>query len=227
MASLISYTHVPLAFVKTEGHSSQRRLGIRRVPISLKKRSVITVTSQVSDEKLAVVEKALDLPVESSHKVDVSVHEGSSNEETLSDLAAKLLKGSFLSLALAAALLGPVVDGAMAAQSGGRVGGSNFRSSARPPPPRVPPRVSRSNTNIYVAPPTVIAPPIYGGGFYGPPVVGGWGWTPFSYVAPGAGVVVGVGGFSFFTFLISLAIFGAIFNAIRSIFRRRDDNDYY
>ncbi|KAH7290884.1 hypothetical protein KP509_30G067900 [Ceratopteris richardii] len=125
-------------------------------------------------------------------------------------------------LALAAAVtgfvaLGPTGD-ALAAKSGGRVGGQAFRSA---PPPSAGPRRSgpSSRTNIYINPPS-FAPPLFGG--YGSPYFGGWGWSPF--YAPGPSIAVGVGGgFSFFTFFILLSFVVGIIN----FFRRRDDEDDY
>eukprot|EP00271_Cylindrocystis_brebissonii_P009001 TRINITY_DN2357_c0_g1_i1.p1 TRINITY_DN2357_c0_g1~~TRINITY_DN2357_c0_g1_i1.p1 ORF type:complete len:266 (-),score=23.30 TRINITY_DN2357_c0_g1_i1:482-1279(-) len=98
-----------------------------------------------------------------------------------------------------AALLTAPVDSAIAAQTGGRVGGSTFRSSSqqqraappsqqrysRPPPPTI----NRSRTNIYVTPPPIVAPPLFGGYFYSPPpppviLGGGGGGAVFSYSQP-------------------------------------------
>ncbi|MCO5596724.1 hypothetical protein L7F22_050792 [Adiantum nelumboides] len=129
-------------------------------------------------------------------------------------------------LALAAAVAGLVgispTGDALAAKSGGRVGGQAFRSA--PPPssgPRVSgPRVDSRRTNIYVNPPSYRAPPLFGG--YGSPYYGGWGWSPFSFFAPGPSVAVGVGGgFNFFTFLIFMSIFIGVLN----FFRRKSNDD--
>ena len=46
-------------------------------------------------------------------------------------------------------------------------------------------------TNIYINPP--VAPPLGGYG-YGSPFFGGYGWSPFTFFAPGPSVAVGVGG---------------------------------
>ncbi|EPS65443.1 hypothetical protein M569_09335, partial [Genlisea aurea] len=49
-------------------------------------------------------------------------------------------------------------------------------------------------TNVYINPP--VAPPLVGGGYYGGlPFYGGWGWSPFTFFAPGpGGLAVGFGG---------------------------------
>ncbi|KAI5056785.1 hypothetical protein GOP47_0028603 [Adiantum capillus-veneris] len=123
-------------------------------------------------------------------------------------------------LALATAVTGFVVfsptGDALAAKSGGRVGGQAFRSA---PPPSAGPRVGGPSrrTNIYINPPSYGAPPLFGGYGYG-----GWGWSPFSFFAPGPSIAVGVGGgFSFFQFLILSSIFVGVFN----FFRRKGDDD--
>ncbi|CAI5959367.1 unnamed protein product [Closterium sp. NIES-65] len=129
-------------------------------------------------------------------------------------------------LAAGALVMSPALV-ADAAQSGGRVGGQSFqRSRAAPPPPRQRTQI-RSNTNIYVAPPVTVAPPIYGGGFFAPsPFFGGWGWSPFTVVTPGPTVAVGVGGGGlgfFFDFFIFSIVAGIVFGFVRGLFRRDDD----
>lgn len=127
-------------------------------------------------------------------------------------------------MALATAVAGLVIfspaGDALAAKSGGRVGGQAFRSA---PPPSARPRIDNSRrTNIYVNPPSFGAPPLLGG--YGSPYFGGWGWSPFSFFTPGPSIAVGVGGgFNLFGFLLLMAFAASIFN----LFRRRDDDDYY
>ncbi|CAI5502634.1 unnamed protein product [Closterium sp. Naga37s-1] len=129
-------------------------------------------------------------------------------------------------LAAGALVMSPALV-ADAAQGGGRVGGQSFqRSRAAPPPPRQRTQI-RSNTNIYVAPPVTVAPPIYGGGFFAPsPFFGGWGWSPFTVVTPGPTVAIGVGGGGlgfFFDFFIFSIIAGVLFSIVRGLFRRDDD----
>ncbi|KAF3327449.1 hypothetical protein FCM35_KLT07567 [Carex littledalei] len=128
----------------------------------------------------------------------------------------KLVKLAAVTLAAGVLALGSV-DGAMAAKSGGRVGGQAFRSAPRSSGPRI----NNSRTNIYVNPP--VAPPLGGYGGYGVPFFGGgYGLSPFSYFVPGPSVAVGVGGGLdvFFWFLI----FGTVGAVVRRFFGRRDDD---
>ncbi|TVU08668.1 hypothetical protein EJB05_42079 [Eragrostis curvula] len=139
------------------------------------------------------------------------------------DLGVKLGKLAMVALAAGVLALGPV-DDAMAAKSGGRVGGQAFRSAPRSAPSG--PRINNSRTNIYVNPP--VAPPLggYGYGGYGSPFFGGWGWSPFTFFAPGPSVAVGVGG-GFDTLFLFLVL-GAVVGAIRRFFdRNNDDYDDY
>lgn len=115
------------------------------------------------------------------------------------------------------------VDDASAAKSGGRIGGQSFRSSA----PRSSPRMSQnSRTNVYINPP--VAPPLVGGYGYGfgSPFYGGWGWSPFSFFAPGPSVAVGVGGG--FDTIVLFMVLGAAAAVVRRFFgsRNEDDDDY-
>ncbi|KAL5549248.1 hypothetical protein UlMin_004479 [Ulmus minor] len=130
----------------------------------------------------------------------------------------QLAKLAIVTLAAGVLTLGSVSD-ASAAKSGGRIGGQAFRSSA----PKSAPRINNnSRTNIYINPP--VAPPLVGGyGYgYGSPF-GGWGWSPFSFFAPGPSVAVGgLDTLVLFIFLGTLAAF------VRRIFSSRDEgNDDY
>ncbi|KAG6508254.1 hypothetical protein ZIOFF_033628 [Zingiber officinale] len=145
-----------------------------------------------------------------------SVDDGSSSGKS----EAKLAKLAMVTLAAGMLALGSV-DPAAAAKSGGRVGGQAFRSAA----PRVSgPRINNSRTNIYVNPP--IAPPLFGGYGYGAPFYGGWGWSPFTFFAPGPGIAVGVGGG--FDVFVTFLVLGAIATVIRRVFGSKDyeDDDY-
>lgn len=75
-------------------------------------------------------------------------------------------------------------------------------------------------TNIYVNP--RVAPPLIGGYGYGSPYYGGWGWSPFTFFAPGPSVAVGIGGFDFF---VTFLILGTIATVFRSFTRRRRDDE--
>ncbi|KAJ9158544.1 hypothetical protein P3X46_024115 [Hevea brasiliensis] len=131
----------------------------------------------------------------------------------------ELAKLAIVTLAAGVLALGSV-GVASAAKSGGRVGGQAFRSSA----PRSSPRInSNSRTNIYVNPP--LAPPLVGGYGYGfgVPFYGGWGWSPFSFFAPGPSVAIVGGGFE------TLALFmflGAVAAVIKRFLGTRDEDDY-
>lgn len=125
-------------------------------------------------------------------------------------------------LALVAVAAGVLIIGtpqeAMAAKSGGRVGGQAFRSSA---PRSSGPRINNSRTNIYINPP--VAPPLVGGYGYG--VYGGYGWSPFSFFAPGPSVAVGIGGgFDIFVALFAFSALAAIVSRFRGN-RNYDDED--
>lgn len=131
----------------------------------------------------------------------------------------KLAKLAMVTLAAGVLALGSMGD-ASAAKSGGRIGGQAFRSSA----PRSSPRIN-SRTNIYVNPP--VAPPLVGGygtGF-GVPFYGGWGWSPFSFFAPGPAVAVGVGGS--FDLLVLIMFLGAAAAVVRKFLGSRVDDDDY
>ncbi|KAL6873687.1 hypothetical protein ACP4OV_013769 [Aristida adscensionis] len=136
-----------------------------------------------------------------------------------SDLGTKLGKLAMVALAAGVLALGPV-DGAMAAKSGGRVGGQAFRSAPRASGPRI----NNSRTNIYINPP--VAPPLggygYGGYGYGGGFFGGWGWSPFTFFAPGPSVAVGVGGG--FDTLVLFLVLGAVVGAVRRFLNRNDDD---
>ncbi|PON37534.1 Transmembrane protein [Parasponia andersonii] len=133
----------------------------------------------------------------------------------------QLAKLAMVALAAGVLTLGSVSD-ASAAKSGGRIGGQAFRSSA----PRSAPRINNnSRTNIYINPP--VAPPLAGGyGYgYGVPFFGGWGWSPFSFFAPGPSVAVGIGGG--FDTLALFILFGAVAAVVRRFVRSRDEDEDY
>lgn len=113
-------------------------------------------------------------------------------------------------------------DDAMAAKTGGRVGGQAFRSAA---PRSSGPRINNSRTNIYINPP--VSPPLVGGyGYgYGVPFYGGWGWSPFTFFAPGPSVAVGFGGgFEVFAAMLAFAAMAAVVRRFRG--GRDEDDDY-
>ncbi|KAK2412544.1 hypothetical protein QL285_047725 [Trifolium repens] len=140
----------------------------------------------------------------------------------------KLGKLAMIAVATGVLTFGSVnVDDALAAKTGGRIGGQSFRSSApRPSSPRI--NNNNSRTNIYINP--RVAPPLGGGYGYGgvPYYGGGWGWSPFSFFAPGPSVAVGIGG-GFDTILLFM-FFGAAAAVVRRFFGSRnvedDDDDY-
>ena len=127
----------------------------------------------------------------------------------------KLNKLAMVALAAGVLALSPV-DDAMAAKSGGRVGGQAFRSAPRSAPRPSGPRINNSRTNIYINPP--VAPPLVGGYGYGY----GYGWSPFSFFAPGPSVAVGVGGG--FDTLVLFIVLGTIVGAVRRFLNRNDDD---
>ncbi|KAG1364461.1 hypothetical protein COCNU_11G012880 [Cocos nucifera] len=129
----------------------------------------------------------------------------------------KLAKLAIVTLAAGVLTVGSVHD-AMAAQSGGRVGGQAFRSAA---PRSSGPRINNSRTNVFINPP--VAPPLVGGYGYGVPFYGGWGWSPFTFFAPGPGVAVGVGGG--FEVFAAFLVLGVITTVIRRFTGRRDDDE--
>ncbi|KAG2613922.1 uncharacterized protein LOC120704337 [Panicum virgatum] len=129
-------------------------------------------------------------------------------------LGVKLGKLAMVALAAGVLALGPI-DGAMAAKSGGRVGGQAFRSAPRSSGPRI----NNSRTNIYINPP--VAPPLGGYG-YGSPFFGGYGWSPFTFFAPGPSVAVGVGGG--FDTLVLFLVLGFVVGAVRRFLNRNDDD---
>ncbi|XP_027332037.1 uncharacterized protein LOC113847253 [Abrus precatorius] len=132
----------------------------------------------------------------------------------------KLAKLAMVALAAGVLTLGSIHD-ASAAKTGGRIGGQAFKSSA----PRSSPRINNnSRTNIYVNPP--VAPPLGGYGYgFGGPFYGGWGWSPFSFYAPGPSVAIGVGG-GFETILLFMFL-GAAAAVLRRFLGSRDEDDDY
>ncbi|KAI3932619.1 hypothetical protein MKW98_012590, partial [Papaver atlanticum] len=137
----------------------------------------------------------------------------------------KLAKIALVALAAGALTLGPVHDEALAAKSGGRIGGQAFRPSApRPSAPRI---NNSRRTNIYVNPP--VAPPLGGYGYgYGVPYYGGWGWSPFSFFAPGPAVAVGYGGgFELFGLVMFLGAAAAVVRRFGRSSRNDDEDDDY
>ncbi|XP_010914199.1 uncharacterized protein [Elaeis guineensis] len=132
----------------------------------------------------------------------------------------KLAKLAIVTLAAGVLTLGSVHD-AMAAKSGGRVGGQAFRSAA---PRSSGPRINNSRTNVFINPP--LAPPLIGGYGYGVPFYGGWGWSPFTFFAPGPSVAVGIGGgFDVFAAFIVLGVIAAVIRRFTG--RGEDDEDDY
>lgn len=108
-------------------------------------------------------------------------------------------------LLVCALVSGAVIpEEALAARSGGRMGGSSFRSRA-PSMPRG--GGSYRQYNYYSSP--RIAPPLVGG--YG------YGFMP-SFFFP-----IGFGGI--FNIFITLFIVSSVFNAIKSFQQRKDDED--
>ncbi|DBA81168.1 hypothetical protein WJX79_010556 [Trebouxia sp. C0005] len=130
-----------------------------------------------------------------------------------------------LTAAVAAALLlsAGTPDAALAARSGGRVGGSSFRSARPAPAPRggggggqSGPTIRNYNYHSYSP------PPVYGG--YGP----GYGYGGGIQIMPSFGVPL-IGGGSFLTIVFGLFALSAILSIARSISSRgkRDDfNDF-
>lgn len=106
-----------------------------------------------------------------------------------------------------AMLLTAAPDEALAA-GGGRVGGSNFRSAPRARTSA--PRAGGGYGGYYGGP--LVAPPIYGGGFYG-----------FSPFVPVYGMGFGGG----FIFQIALLMFFVQFvrSAVSRVFGKKDDDD--
>ncbi|KAM7469196.1 hypothetical protein LguiA_007379 [Lonicera macranthoides] len=130
-------------------------------------------------------------------------------------------ENKFAKLALAALAAGVLTlgsfDPASAAKSGGRVGGQAFKSPSPGRSSSSSPRINNSRTNVYINPP--VAPPLVGGyGYYG-----GWGWSPFSYFAPGPGVAVSIGGG--FDTLVFFMLLGAGAAVVRKFFGSREDDD--
>lgn len=108
-----------------------------------------------------------------------------------------LLKSLFL-FGLVASLAFGHADGALAARSGGRIGGGSFRAPSR----------------SYSSPSRTYAPP--GGGYYAPYPGGGFG---FPFLFPFFGIGGGFGG------LFTILIFIAIANFLVQSFRRVGTND--
>ncbi|OVA00924.1 Protein of unknown function DUF1517 [Macleaya cordata] len=138
----------------------------------------------------------------------------------------QLAKLAVITLAAGVLTLGSVHDEALAAKTGGRVGGQAFRSSSpRPSSPRI---NNSRRTNIYINPP--VAPPLVGGyGYgYGYPFYGGWGWSPFSFFAPGPSLAVGFGGgFELIALFMFLGAVAAVVRRFTGSRNEEEDDDYY
>ncbi|KAJ0985094.1 hypothetical protein J5N97_003450 [Dioscorea zingiberensis] len=148
-----------------------------------------------------------------------SMRQGSENSGNKHEM--KLSKMAMVTLTTGLLALTPVHE-ATAAKTGGRVGGQAFRSAA--PPKSSGPRINNSRTNVFINPP--VAPPLVGGYGYGTPFYGGWGWSPFTFFAPGPSVAVGIGGG--FDLFAAILLFGLITTVIRRFTRGRleDEDDY-
>ncbi|XP_057978928.1 uncharacterized protein LOC131165287 [Malania oleifera] len=134
----------------------------------------------------------------------------------------QLAKLAIVALAAGVLTLGSVHE-ASAAKTGGRIGGQAFRSSA---PRSYSPRIDNSRRNVYINPP--LAPPLSGGYGYGfgVPFYGGWGWSPFSLVAPAPSVAIGFGGgFEVLSFILFLGAIVAVVKRFVGL-RTEDDEDY-
>eukprot|EP00249_Psilotum_nudum_P000855 c13006_g1_i1 orf=134-775(+) len=149
-----------------------------------------------------------------------SLAETSGCKELLRWTRGQAVKTAFAIFTAGILIMSPV-DLAFAGKSGGRVGGQTFRS-APVQPPRAAPRINNSGrANIFINPPPLVAPPLYGG--YGAPFFGGWGWSPFSFFVPGPSIAIGVGGgFEFILFLFFIGMVGSIIN----FFRQKDNDDF-
>ncbi|GMH39700.1 hypothetical protein BSKO_07598 [Bryopsis sp. KO-2023] len=127
-----------------------------------------------------------------------------------------------MAAAVAAALISGSVlpEEAFAARSGGRVGGSAFRSAPRQSARTAPAAGGTTIQNNYYA-----APPVFGG--FGFPGFGGFS------IMPTFGVPIGFGFGGIFSIFITLFVLSAVVNTVRSIQentvdkKRRDDfNDF-
>jgi len=133
------------------------------------------------------------------------------------------VKAPLAALCAAALLTGAIVpEEALAARSGGRVGGSSFsaRRSA-PSAPRAGPSSGPTIRNYnYYAPPPVVAPPLIGG--FGFP---GFGFGGYGGVAVGPAVVVPGFGFisSLFSLFFLIITLSFILNVIRGIMNNKND----
>ncbi|CAK0771199.1 hypothetical protein CVIRNUC_003843 [Coccomyxa viridis] len=159
----------------------------------------------------------LRCPVPVSRKTASAVTTCSSKKQAVESLHVAKVAG----VALAASLLlsAVVPEDALAARSGGRVGGSSFRSSA----PRAAPRAAPSprsggpsvrQYNNYISP----APPLVGG--YGGYGYGGGGLSIF----PSYGVPLFYGG-GIFNFFIFMFVASAVLGVVRNLASRGRSND--
>ncbi|KAK8953985.1 hypothetical protein KSP39_PZI001669 [Platanthera zijinensis] len=168
-----------------------------------------------------LIKKPLNLFLLSCRASD-STNKEVSDAQSSGDDKLPVAKLAVVAMAAGVLVLG-VVGNAEAAKSGGRVGGQAFRQSA---PRSSGPRINNnSRTNIYINP--GVAPPLVGGYGYGSPFYSGWGWSPFTFFAPGPSIAVGVGGG--FELFAAFLVFGAIAAVIRRFKGRReeeDDDDY-
>lgn len=57
------------------------------------------------------------------------------------------------------------------------------------------------------------------------PFYGGWGWSPFSFFAPGPGVAIGVGGG--FDTIVLFMVLGAVAAVVRRFLGSSRDEDEY
>ncbi|KAK9845976.1 hypothetical protein WJX81_007381 [Elliptochloris bilobata] len=127
--------------------------------------------------------------------------------------------------ALAAAMLlgAAVPQDALAARSGGRVGGSSFRSSA--PSRSMAPQSGGGGGGGGGGGATVRNYNYYGGPSYSPPLIGGYGYGGYGggLFAPSFALpVFGFGGF--FNFIFFMFAVSAVLGVARSLLSRRNDD---
>merc|ERR1712087_80469 len=167
-------------------------------------------TSMLAQAVTLQARRPMAIPALRIRRVNTFASSSSKNSPSTLKAHAHASKSQSKAIGLALAALiassgGVMVDEAMAARSGGRVGGSSFRSA-----PRASTSSRRSGGGSYGS---YVAPPVMGYGYGVPMMPGfgyGYGFSPFFF---GGGI---------FQFMIFLFVINSVLNVLSSVGKNND-----